>query len=348
MAKLLVINPGSTSTKLAIFEADTLLQEKNIIHESSKDLSVEIETRLNLIRETLAEWNINVEDIDVYVARGGMLHGIKGGTYAINERMLADLRANKYGYHASNLGALLANELKGEKQAYIVDPVVVDEMSEVAKISGHPDYPRRSVWHALNQKAVSRAYCQDNGLKYEEVNLIVAHIGGGISVGAHYKGSCIDVNNALDGSGPFSGNRIGGLAVNEVIDYVLKNNKTKEEYAHYFTHECGLKAHLGTGSGLEVQELIKGGNEKAKLVYEAMIYQICKDIGALAAVLKGNVEAIIITGGFAYDDYLYKAIRERVGFIAEVVRYPGEDEMKALKDGALRVLRGEEKVEIYR
>ena len=352
--KILVINPGSTSTKIAVFDDESPVLEKTIRHSSEelkdfKNIIEQYDFRVKVIENVLKENGFKLEDFDAFVGRGGLLHPIESGTYRVNEAMLEDLKECKYGEHASNLGAIIAYNLatKVNKPAYIVDPVVVDEMEPLARYSGLKGIERKSIWHALNQKAVARRAAKDLHKKYDEVNLIVVHLGGGISVAAHKKGRTVDVNNALNGDGPFAPERAGGLPTISLVDLCMSGKYTYEEMKKLLAGKGGLVSHLGTNNAIEVEERIEKGDEYAKLVYEAMAYQVAKTVGEMAAVLKGEVDAIILTGGLARSKMLTDWIKERTSFIAPVLLYPGEDEMRALAEGALRVLKGEEKEKIY-
>lgn len=354
--KVLAMNFGSTSTKIAGYEGDTCLFTKTVRH-NAEDMTgiVTMEDnaafRKPFIIEALREEGIELSAFDAVVGRGGLVRPVAGGTYAVNEAMLEDLRACTYGKHASNLGGILAYELAQEigKPAYIVDPPVVDEMQEVARLSGHPDYPRRPVFHALNQKAVAKRYAAEKKTAYESLNLIVCHMGGGVSVGAHQNGRIIDVNNGLEGDGPYSTERSGGLTVFDVLRLANsgKYGTTFDELRHHLNFECGLMGYTGTNSGVEIGKRVKNGDKQAELAYRGFAYQVAKEIGAAAAVLKGRVDAVLLTGGFAYDQDLMGWIEEYVSFIAPVTVYPGEDEMLALAQGGIRVLKGEEEAQVY-
>lgn len=352
--KVLVINPGSTSTKIAVFEDENSLLEKTIRHSSEelkdfKNIIDQYDFRVRVIENELNANGFKLEDFDAFVGRGGLMHPIESGTYRVNEDMLQDLKECRYGEHASNLGAIIAYNLaeKVGKPAYIVDPVVIDEMEPLARYSGLKGIERKSIWHALNQKAVARRAAKDLGKRYDEVNLIVVHLGGGISVAAHKKGRTVDVNNALNGDGPFAPERAGGLPTISLVDLCLSGKYTYEEMKKLLAGKGGLVSHLGTNNAMEVEERIEKGDEYAKLVYEAMAYQVAKTVGEMATVLCGEVDAIVLTGGLARSEMLTNWIKERVSFIAPVMLYPGEDEMRALLEGALRVLRGEEKEKTY-
>ncbi len=356
MYRILVINPGSTSTKLAIFEEDNQILSETLRH-SVEELAPfqhifdQYDFRKRVIIDFLNKSGYSIRDFSAIVGRGGLLSPIPGGTYEVDETMLQELKEARNGEHASNLGAVLAHELAqiAGIKAYIVDPVVVDEMWPIARISGHPDFKRKSIFHALNQKAVARKAAESLGKSYEEVNLIVAHMGGGISIGAHVKGKVVDVNNALDGDGPFTPERSGTLPLTQLIDLCFSGKYLKEWILKRIKGNGGLIAYLGTNSGLEVQRRIDNGDKEAELVYSAMVYQIAKWIGKTAAAMKGEVDAIVLTGGLAYDNtYLVPWLKKYVAFIAPVLVFPGGDEERALALGVLRVLRGQEKAKNYK
>jgi butyrate kinase len=361
MHRLLVINPGSTSTKVAVYEDEQPLFTETLRH-STGELATfghvldQYDFRLQAIDRALAQRGIDPASLSAVVGRGGLLQPIPSGTYRVTERMRAELSVrNKEREHASNLGALLAAEIAGRVgiPAFIVDPVCVDEFDEIARISGLPEIERRSLSHALNLKAVSRRAAADLHLPYADLNLVVVHLGGGISVTAHRRGRMVDVNQALDGTGPFSPERSGGLPVGDVVRMcysVAPYEGYRLNYEQMFKKIAGrggLVAHLGTNSAVEVEEWIEAGDAHARLIYEAMAYQIAKEIAAMAAVLKGQVDTIVITGGVAHSEILLGWIRERVSWIAPLMVYPGEDEMLALAQGALRVLGGEERAQTY-
>jgi len=354
MYKLLIINPGSTSTKIAVFEDEKNVYEKNLKH-STEELSVfptiasQYEFRENVILNYLKDENIET-NFDIIVGRGGILHPLDSGAYAISEKMKEDLLSAKYGEHACSLGGLIADKLaqKFGCKAMIADPVVVDEMQDVARISGHPWFPRKSMFHCLNQKAIARRYAKDCGVPYEEMNLIVAHLGGGISVGAHKKGKVIDVNNALQ-YGPFSPERIGTAPSVELVKICFSGEYTQQEIVKQINGKGGLTAHLGTNDAYEVEvRAERNGDKDALLVWDAMAYNIAKEIGALAAVLYGKVDAILLTGGIARGKYFVEYIAKMVEFIAPVKVYPGEDELLALAEHGIRVLNGEQEVKEYK
>ncbi|MGI5997082.1 MAG: butyrate kinase [Lutispora sp.] len=353
--RLLVINPGSTSTKIAVFDNEKPVFEETIRH-SNEELAPyatiidQFEFRKNMILDTLNAKGINITKLSAVIGRGGLLKPIESGTYTVNEAMLEDLRSGSRGQHASSLGGVIAHEIASQLHipAYIVDPVVVDELDDVARISGMPEIERISILHALNQKAVARRAAKDMGKAYEDINLIVAHLGGGVSVGAHKKGRVVEVSNALDGDGPMSPERAGVLPVGSLIDLCYSGKYTYDEMKKKIVGKGGLVAHLGTNDGREVVKRIEAGDKHAEMVYYAMAYQIAKEIGACAAVLEGNVEAICLTGGLAHDKLFTGWIKERVEFISQVLIYPGEDEMIALAEGGLRILRKEEEPKEYK
>ncbi|MEL7646587.1 MAG: butyrate kinase [Sedimentibacter sp.] len=353
--KQLIINPGSTSTKIAVFEDENLIFEKTLRH-TNEELSVyhkvaeQFEFRKQLILEALKENSIPVDSLDAVVGRGGLLKPIEGGTYTVNDRLVEDLKTNVKGEHASNLGGLIARSIADEVNipSFIVDPVVVDEMDDVARISGHPLFERISIWHALNQKAVARRAAKEKFNKdYKDMNFVVVHLGGGISVGAHKKGKVIDVNNALNGEGPFSPERSGSLPAEELVRMCFSGKYTEAEIKKMIVGKGGISAYLGTNSAKEVSDRAKAGDEQARLIYSAMAYQVAKAVGEYAVVLDGEVDAILITGGIAYDRYFVDMIENKVKFIADVITYPGEDELLALAQGGLRVLNGTELAKEY-
>lgn len=352
--RLLIINPGSTSTKIGIFDNEKPVMETTIRHTNEElhpypTVIDQLDFRKNLILETLNTNGINITKLNAVVGRGGLFKPMEGGTYPVNEKMMEDVKLAKMGQHASNLGALIAHEIASQLNipSFIVDPVVVDEMDPIARISGMPEIERISIFHALNQKAVARRAAKDIGKAYEDANFIVAHLGGGISVGAHRKGRVIEVNNALDGDGPFSPERTGGLPVSALMKLCYSGKYTLSEMQKKVTGHGGIVAYLGTNDGREVAKRIGEGDKEAELVFEAMAYQVAKDIGACATVLEGKVDGVLITGGLAYNTMLTDWIIKRVSFIGPVMTYPGEDEMIALAEGGLRVLRGEELGKIY-
>lgn len=352
---ILSINPGSTSTKFSIFEEENLLFENNLRH-SAEELSIfrkvtdQFHFRKDLIINELSNYGIDFSRIAAVVGRGGVVKPIESGIYQVNNKLKEDLLSGRWGQHASNLGGLIADDIAKSlngAMAFIVDPVVVDEMDEVARISGHPEISRRSIFHALNQKAVARLYATSVKKRYEELNLIIAHMGGGISVGAHKNGRVIDVNNALDGDGPFSPERSGSLPAGQLADLCFGGKYLRADVKSMITGKGGMVAYLGTNSFLDVCRIAEGGDKRAILIRDASAYQIGKEIGAMASVLNGNVDAIILTGGMAYEKEHIIRITKMVGYIAEVVVYPGEDEMKALAYNGLLALDGKIVIKDY-
>lgn len=353
--KLFVINFGSTSTKIAIYKNDIIQFEETLRHNYEdikffNNSTAQKDYRLQAIREFLSQNKINLEEIDVFVGRGGVIKPVEGGTYLINEQMLTDLNTLKYGDHVSNLGAIIAYELaiKVNKKAYIVDPVVIDELSDIARVSGFQGITRKSTFHALNHKAVAKRYAKEINKNYEDLNLIVAHVGGGVSVGLHKKGKIVDVNNALGGDGPFSPQRAGALPTFDLIDYVCDSKESKEQIKKRLVTEGGLYSYLQTASGIEVFKRVKEGDSQAKLYGEAMAYQINKAVGSLYYVNKGEIDAVIYTGGVINQPIFVQMVKDLTPKGIKTVFYPGEDEMDALALGAYRVLLGEEKVKEYK
>jgi butyrate kinase len=353
--RILVINPGSTSTKLSFFEHETEISHESAIHSSEElqkfsSIVEQVDYRLEFINRFIDHCGIEKSQLDAVVGRGGLLKPVTGGVYRVNGRMLEDLINARYGEHASNLGGVLAHAIAQEANcgAFIVDPVVVDEMEDVARVSGMPEIERRSIFHALNQKSAAREVSQSLGKRYAQCNFIVAHMGGGISVGAHRKGRVVDVNNALDGEGPFSPERSGGLPAGQLVRLCFENRYTKEEILKKITGRGGVVAYMGTNSLSDVQRKVKTGDPHALHIYEAMAYQISQEICKHGATLKGEVDRIILTGGMAKDEDFIEIIRARVSHLAPVEVVPGEREMYALARGALSVLRHEEEKREYR
>ena len=354
MIKSLIINPGSTSTKLGIFEDETLMMDETLRHPTEEiqkypTIIDQMDFRKDIIMNFLKEKDIDIKSFNVIVGRGGLVKPIPGGTYEVNDALIKDLKEGVQGQHASNLGGLLAKEIADEigVPSYIVDPVVVDELCEEARVTGLPEVPRVSIFHALNQKAVARRYAKEIGKKYEDINLVVVHLGGGVSVGAHKNGQIIDVFNALDGDGAMSPERAGGLPTGGLIRLCFSGKYTEKEVMKMAVGNGGFNAWLHTNDMRNVIKMRDEGNEKADLVIRAFIYQLAKNIGSMAAVLDGKVDQIIITGGIAHNEPLMNKLKEKVSFIAPVTVYPGEDELLALAQGALRVMNGEEKAKIY-
>ncbi|MHB0857013.1 MAG: butyrate kinase [Anaerolineae bacterium] len=354
MLRILVINPGSTSSKVAVFDDDAMVSSVSVEHALDElgqypRIADQYPLRRDAVLQTLLDAGIPVSSLHAVVGRGGMLRPIASGTYRVNAAMLADLRRPTAREHVSNLGPILAHSIAEPLgiPAYIVDPVTVDEFPPVARVAGLPTIQRRSESHALNTKAAARRAAQELGRSYTEVNLVVAHLGSGISVSAHARGRMVDVNQGLDGTGPFSPERAGGLPVGDVMRMAFSGEYSYERLFTVITRQAGLVAHLGTNDVRQVERRIAEGDAQARLVLEAMAYQIAKEIGLMATVLKGDVQAIVLTGGLAYSQTLVDWIQERVAWIAPVRIYPGQMEMPALAQGALRVLRGEEEPKEY-
>ncbi len=351
--RILVLNPGSTSTKISVFENEEERFTEVLRHPESdlKDLTSledQLVYRRKVIEESLKDWPLN--SFTAIVGRGGLVKPLASGTYSINETMLNDLKLPQAARHPSSLGAILAHELAakaGNIPNFIVDPVVVDEMEPIAKISGWPEFQRISIFHALNQKAVARQCAHELGMKYEDARLVVAHLGGGISVGAHRYGQVVDVNNALDGGGPFSPERAGTLPTSQLVKLCFSKKMTEDEVMRMLQKKGGLSAHLGSSDLRECEKSALSGDGTSYLVIAAMAYQIAKEIGSMVAALEGRVDAIALTGGLVYSVRFAADIKNQVEALAPVYLYPGEKEMDALALGALRVLRGEEKAKTY-
>lgn len=354
--KILTINPGSTSTKIALFEDLTQIFSKTLRHPAEEIATFpaifdQYDFRKELILDTLREEGYDISLLDAVVGRGGLLKPIPGGVYQVNDAMLVDLRKGILGEHASNLGGVLAREIAKaagkESESFIVDPVVVDEMDDLARYSGRPELPRVSIFHALNQKAVARRYAREVGKSYDSMNLIIAHMGGGITVGAHKNGKVIDVNNGLDGDGPFSPERAGSLPSGALAKLCFSGKFQLHEVRKMITGKGGLVAYCDTNSAQEVEEKIAADDHQAKMIYLAMAYQIAKEIGAASVVLHGEVDAILLTGGLAYSEMLMKWITKRIDFIAPIRVFPGEDEMQALAEGVFYAKQGEIPIREY-
>lgn len=352
--RILAINPGSTSTKVSVYENEIPLLEDIARHsradfDNLNSILDQKGIRLDFVKKSLERAGIDIYSIDAVVGRGGVVEPIDSGVYIINEHMISDLESAMAAAHASVLGGIIAYEVGKNLDipAYVVDPIVVDELDQYAKLTGIPGIERRSIFHALNQKAVARRCAKDLGEPYENSRFIVAHMGGGITVGAHRYGRVIDVNDALSGEGAFSPERTGTVPMMPLIELCFSGAYTKQELIDLVTKKGGMTAYLGTNDLRKCEKLIKEGDEYAALVLESMAYQVSKEIGAMSAVLEGRVDAIILTGGLAYSTRFTGSIKQRVGLIAPVKVYPGEDEMRSLASGALRVLRGEEQAIEY-
>lgn len=351
---VLTINPGSTSTKLAVYQGDKLLFEETIRHGMQElanfnNVQDQFDFRWQLLQRVIDSFGYDINKLDAVVGRGGLLRPVAGGTYKVTDKMLVDLQENKYGEHASNLGAMLAKKLADNLQipSFIVDPVVVDEMQPVARFSGNELITRKSIFHALNHKAAGRKIAKQLGSDYEKMNFVIAHLGGGISVAAHKQGKAVDVNNALDGDGPFSPERSGSLPMNDFLEACFSGNWTKRELHDFIVGRGGMISYLGTNSMLEIEAKVHTGNEKATNAFQAMAYQVSKEIGACSVVLEGKIDAIILTGGLARSELFTKEITKQINWIAKVIIEPGEDELEALNSGVQRVLAGLEKEKVY-
>lgn len=352
--RLLIINPGSTSTKIGVYDGEHEVLVETLRHSSEEILSYETiydqkGFRKGVILDVLKNKNFDIKTLDAVVGRGGMLKPMPGGTYEVDDLMIEDLKIGVQGQHASNLGGILSKEIADELgiKAFIVDPVVVDELQEVSRISGLPELPRKSKFHALNQKAVAKRYGKESGKGYENLNLIVVHMGGGVSVGAHNHGRVVDVNNALDGEGAFSPERAGTVPAGDLVKLCFSGNYTEKEVYSKLVGNGGLNAYANTNDMRDVLKMMDEGSEEAKKLFSAFIYQVGKDIGAMATVLEGKVDQIVLTGGIAYSPVVTESIKKRVGWIAGITIYPGEDELLALAQGAIRVLSGEEEAKTY-
>ncbi len=352
--KSLIINPGSTSTKIGVFEDENLLFEETLRHTTEEisqypNILAQKDFRKNIIVNFLKNKNFDMKELSFIVGRGGMLKPIPGGTYSVTDELLHDLEIGRQGQHASNLGGILAREIGDSLgiPSFIVDPVVVDELAPESRFSGVPELPRTSVFHALNQKAVAKRYAKESGKSYDSLNLIVVHMGGGVSVGAHKKGQIVDVFNALDGDGAFSPERSGAVPVGALVKMCFSGKYTEAEVYKKLVGNGGFNAYLGTNDMRDVDKMCDEGDAKAILLRDAFCQQIAKNMGAMAAVLDGKVDRVIVTGGIAYDKYVVDKLKEKAGFIGEFTVYPGEDELLALCQGGLRVVTGEEKAKEY-
>lgn len=352
--RILAINPGSTSTKIGLFDDAEMIFKENLTHQAEnlkefKTISEQLPYRTEMVLDALKKYNIELDSIDAFAGRGGGLVSVKGGTYNINKLLLEHAEIGYTMKHASVLGAQIAYKLaqKNNKKSFVINPVTVDEKQEVARITGIKGIYNDSIFHALNQKEVAYKYARTINKKYEDLNLIVVHLGGGISIGAHKNGRVIDVNNALNGDGPLAPTRSGKIPAVDLIEMCYSGQFTKNQMKDKITKTGGLVSLLGTSDAREVKEMIKNGDTFAKLVYDAMIYQIAKSIGAYSVSLKGKIDAIILTGGMAYDEELVESLKDYVSYLGKIIVIPGEEEMEALANGALRVLRGEEQALEY-
>jgi butyrate kinase len=355
MYKVVAINLGSTSTKLAYYEDDNRVIKVNIEHPAEEirkypEIMDQYQYRFDVIGKFLEDHNINYRELDAIVSRGGHTHPIVGGTYKINEDLLGEVKSGKFGRHAGDLGVLIAYSMAGEGKAIpmVVDPPTTDEFEPMARYSGLPDMPRRSSFHALNHRAVGRQYAKDINRPYEDLNLIVVHMGGGITVAVHSNGKMIDANNGLEGDGPFSTNRTGTLPVGALVDACYSGKYTYREMKRRLNGRGGMMAYIGENDVQTVQKKALEGNVQYKECLDAMLYQTCKEVGSLAPVVKGRVGPILLTGGVAYSEYVTKYIDEHVNYLAKVVSYPGEYEMQALALGAYDALRGTRELKLMK
>ena len=350
---IFAINVGSTSTRVSLFKMTEVIAGKTIEYSSAdlvqyKDLKDQLPPREDDVMKFIGDNNINMEEIDIIISRGGLGKPEPAGAYEINETMCDDLMTGKYGKHPSALGPAMAFDMSKKYgiRAIVIDMPGTDEFQPLARISGLPEIERKSGFHALNQKAAARRAAGEMGKSYKDCNLVIAHLGGGITIGAHRRGQVIDCTHGLN-EGPFTPGRAGSLPTMSLVDLALSDKCSKEEIQTRLVGQGGLSAYLGTADALKVEEMINGGDGNAKLIYQAMAYQIAKDIGAMSVVLKGHIDGIVLTGGLAHSEMLTGWIKEWIRFIAPIFIYPGEDEMKAMAEGALRALRGEEQVKEY-
>lgn len=352
--RTLIINPSELVTKIAVFDNEICIFERAIVHRSNDishyhDIIEQVDFRKQKILHHLDYEGINISKLTAICARGGLLKPIEGGTYKVNEEMIKDLRDARNGVHPSNLGAIIAKQIADNLNidAFIVDPVVVDELDEVARYSGIPNVPRKSIFHALNHKAAARRAAEELNKNYEELTLIVAHMALGMTIGAHKKGRVIDVNNGLDGEGPFTPVRAGTVPVGGLIKLCFNEQSSYQEMIDKVVGASGLKAYIQSTDIRAIEHQIKQGNNEMRKVYEAMAYQICKEIGAMSTVVSGKIDAIVLTGELANGPLLVQMISERINWIADIFVFPGVDELIALNEGTLRVLMGKECVKEY-
>lgn len=349
---ILVINPGSTSTKMAVVEDGEPLLVRTIRHTAEElapfsKITDQLDFRRQMVLGELQKANIPVK-FDAIVARGGLTKPVPGGVYAVDENMIEATFASEH-QHATDLGCVIARDIAKEIgcPCFIADPAVTDELNDYARVCGLPMFQRISIWHALNQRAIARRFAKEHGKRYEDLNLIVAHLGGGISVAAHEHGRAVDVNNCLDGEGPFSPERAGSLPARDLVDLCFSGKYTKEEILKMLSGKGGVIAHLGTTDMIQVEKMIEAGDDHAKLIIDSMIYHVAKSIAEKGAVLCGQIDAVLITGGIAHWDYLVERLKKRISWMAPVHVYPGEDEMSALAANAAAALKGQIEVQKY-
>jgi len=351
---IMVINLGSTSTKAAVFKNNDRIHSGNLQHPRDEvsrfpDIWAQYDYRIQAIKEFLAENGMSLTDFDIFTSRGGNMKPVPGGIYEISEEMLTDIRSGRFGTHPTCVGCQIVYDWGREykKPAIMLDPPITDEFIDLARVTGIPEITRQSSFHALNQKATARKLAADMGKKYEEISAIICHLGGGISVGAHRKGKAIDVNNALDGDGPMAPERAGAIPTASLINMCFSGEFTREQMLKKITGQGGWVAHLGTADGLELTKRIEAGDEKAKLVFEATVYQVAREVGACAASLEGKVDFIGLTGSLAHSNLLVETLSRYISFIAPIRLWPGENEIEALGAGSMRFLTGEEKPNTY-
>ncbi len=354
---ILAINPGSTSTKISVYNGSNEVFTTTLRYSQEElapfnSIMEQYEFRKKTIIKALEENNVKVEDLAIVVGRGGLVKPIPSGVYEVNQTMVDELISEKNGEHASNLGAVIANdivkEIGGGVKAIIVDPVVVDELEPIARVTGNAKVQRSSIFHALNQKAIAKRFAMEQGKEYKDLNIIVAHLGGGVSVGIHKNGRVVDVTDALRGEGTFSPERSGALPVLAMVDLCFSGEYTHQEIKKMIVGGGGVLSYLGIVAFNQVEELADKGNEEAKFISDAFVYQLSKDIGAMSTVVNGKVDAILITGGIAYNKGLMERLKAKISFIAPVYVYPGEDEMGALAGSGLAILEGREALSEYK
>lgn len=352
--KVFVINPGSTSTKVAMFENDKKIFQTNVDHpveelDQCKEIPDQLPLRLKTIKQALDDAGVSLEGIDAIAARSGSLAGLEGGVYRVNDKLLEDSFTNKYVKHPNSLGPTIAKKLTEEYggEVFCVNPPDVDELCDYERVSGFHEFVRMSRSHPLNQKENCIRYAESQGKTYEEMNLIVCHLGGGVSIGAHRKGKMFCVNDAINGDGPMAPTRAGWLPATALVKMCFSGNYTENEIMNRITKKGGLTDHLGTADAREIVKRINEGDKYAELIYNAFIYQIAKAVGGCAAALKGDVDAVILTGGIAYDEYLTSRLKDYISWIAPIVDAPGELEMEGLAAGAIRVMEGLEEAKEY-
>lgn len=350
--RILVINPGASSTKIAVFENEQAVLVQNIQHRAEDlhqfdEVTDQYAFRRETILEVLEEAGLT-DSFDAIIARGSLTRPLPGGVYAVNDALFEDT-LHTHHQHPCNLGVLIAQEFRKAWNcpAFMADPAIVDELMPEARLSGLPELPRRSMWHALNHKAVARRFARERGCCYEDLRLIVCHLGSGTTVAAHLYGKAVDTNNGLDGEGAFSMFRAGSLPAREVINYCFEGGRTEKQVIDHIKQTSGIFAHLGTGDMRAVMVQIEQGDEQAALIVDAMLYHTAKEIAALGAALEGKVDAILLTGALTHAPYITERLRQRISFLAPVQVYPGEDEMQALAESAFGVLKGEREVHTY-